>query len=570
MKISILKLLTDSSPNKVFISVLLGGISGIAYALLIPIVMFAIRPDEGAFRTIDTVTDSFLGMDVANYPFAKLFLFVCLVILLCKTLSQILLTHVALDIRQQIRLQLAEKILKAPYSFIEHVGRARLVASLNIDVPGIISGASVIPGLLVNVIQLLGMLAFIAILNFDVFILVLQGVAFGVVSFQAFMYFARKLTKRARGVMDSAQASFEGVVDGIKELKLDKDKREIYLEEVLAINEAEVTRLSKHARSIVRVAKNYGDMISFFIIGIIGFIFVNYHSLSTQELIGVIMALLYLTGPIVYLLDATSSILMARVYLRNLNDLFAAFKEEDAKPPEPILQEWIKIRLQDIVYRFSHGDSSFVLGPINLEICRGEITFIVGGNGSGKSTLSKILSMHYNPCSGVMKFDDTMIDSTTVESARQKVFAIYSDYYLFKRLFSPMTPDKKKQVNALLKVMKLDNSVSVEDGEFSTTKLSDGQRRRLALIVALFESRDCFIFDEWAADQDPEFKEIFYKRIIPELSSKGKAVIVVTHDDRYFDAADKIVCMENGVIVKRSSVKSKKNIDEFDVADFFV
>ena len=570
MKVNILSLLTEKSPNKVFLSVVLGGISGVAYAFLIPIVLFAIREDSGSYRLLDTVKDSVWGLDVANYPFARIFFAICVIIIICKTLSQLLLTHVALDIRVQLRLKLAEKILNAPYSFVEHVGRARLIASLNIDVPSIINGAAVIPGVLVNSLQLLGMLGFIAVLNIDVFIFILEAVVFGVLSFQAFMYFARKLTVKARNRMDISQEAFEGLVDGIKELKMDKDKRETYLRDVLAHNEFEVTRLSKKAGSIMRVARNYGDMISFFIIGVISFVFVNYHAISTEELIGVIMALLYLTGPIVYLLDASSDIILARVYLAKINELFRTFEEEKVDEPKDLFQQWSSIRLRDIRYTFANQDSTFSLGPVDLDINRGEITFIVGGNGSGKSTLSKIISLHYQASSGTVSIDDTPVDPTTLESARRRMFAIYSDYYLFKQLFAPVTQEKINQINALLKVMKLDQRVTFEEGKFSTTQLSDGQRRRLALIVALFEAKDCYIFDEWAADQDPEFKEVFYKRVLPELKAKGKAVIVVTHDDRYFDTADKLVFMENGVVVNGRGFQVKKKIEEFDVSDFFV
>jgi putative ATP-binding cassette transporter len=85
---------------------------------------------------------------------------------------------------------------------------------------------------------------------------------------------------------------------------------------------------------------------------------------------------------------------------------------------------------------------------------------------------------------------------------------------------------------------------------FSTTKLSQGQRKRLALLTSLIEARPIHIFDEWAADQDPHYKEIFYSKLLPGLKAQGKTIIVVTHDDRYFHKGDRVVKLEDGKIVQ--------------------
>ena len=71
-----------------------------------------------------------------------------------------------------------------------------------------------------------------------------------------------------------------------------------------------------------------------------------------------------------------------------------------------------------------------------------------------------------------------------------------------------------------------------------------------ALIVALLEGKQVFVFDEWAADQDPLFRKIFYQRLLPELKSRGKTVVAVTHDDRYFAVADQVIKLEEGKVVQ--------------------
>ncbi|MBV8965468.1 MAG: ABC transporter ATP-binding protein, partial [Mycobacteriaceae bacterium] len=97
----------------------------------------------------------------------------------------------------------------------------------------------------------------------------------------------------------------------------------------------------------------------------------------------------------------------------------------------------------------------------------------------------------------------------------------------------------------------LEHKVQVRDGVFSTIDLSQGQRKRLALLTAYLEDRPIYVFDEWAADQEPQFRDVFYTEIITGLARRGKTVIVITHDDRYFHCADKIVKLDFGQIVDR-------------------
>jgi putative ATP-binding cassette transporter len=88
----------------------------------------------------------------------------------------------------------------------------------------------------------------------------------------------------------------------------------------------------------------------------------------------------------------------------------------------------------------------------------------------------------------------------------------------------------------------------VKDGRLSTLDLSQGQRKRLALLAAFVQDRPMYVFDEWASDQDPMFKQLFYRQILPDLKSRGKTVIVISHDDRYYDVADRVIKLESGQI----------------------
>jgi putative ATP-binding cassette transporter len=115
-------------------------------------------------------------------------------------------------------------------------------------------------------------------------------------------------------------------------------------------------------------------------------------------------------------------------------------------------------------------------------------------------------------------------------------------------------PDLDAQAHRYLIELELSAKVQVIDGVLSTISLSHGQRKRLALLSAFLEDRPIYIFDEWAADQDPHYREIFYSRLLPDLKARGKTVLVISHDDRYYHLGDRILRLDYGQLVEDGSV----------------
>jgi putative ATP-binding cassette transporter len=543
------KLFSSKSPNKVFISLILGVLAGISYAILIPIVMASIDHRNDLTTVLDN-TIHIYGLEISNYRFALIFVAVCSFILLSRTLSQIFLSRVALDATTALRVKAYQHIVDAPVAELEKIGSSKLITAITTDVARIIMGATVIPNVLVSAVTLAGMLCYIYILNDFIFWFVVKALVFGVITYQIPMFIGNKYFERGRSNFDALQEAIRGLIYGVKELKLNADKRRRYFEDILLSSEYSVLNNGKRANTIVVAAANYGDLLSFFVIGVVAYIFVSYHAIGADKLIGSVMVLLYITGPVALILNAMPQVANARVSLRRVNALFEKLdKEGVAKAANPMVQ-WDAISLSEVCYVHNLDGSSFKLGPVNLEIRKGWTTFIVGGNGSGKSTLSKLISLHYTASEGGIYFGDTLIDKSSTEAARQHISSIFTDYYLFDRLLIDMDSDQELLVNNYLKKFELDKKVSVVAGRFSTTALSDGQRKRLALLVAFLEDRELYIFDEWAADQDPIFKRIFYNEILPELRARNKAVVVISHDDRYFHVADCVFVMEDGQLVR--------------------
>ena len=205
------------------------------------------------------------------------------------------------------------------------------------------------------------------------------------------------------------------------------------------------------------------------------------------------------------------------------------------------------LELTDVSYTFPRveGFEPFHLGPVNLRIEQGDITFIVGENGCGKTTLIKLLLGLYAPQKGSIELNGQAIVAANRDDYRQLFTTIFADYYLFDDVIQGDKPIPA-DADRYLKRLEIGHKVTITDGVFSTTDLSTGQRKRLALVNAWLEERPVLVFDEWAADQDPTFRRIFYTELLPDLKRLGKTIIVISHDDRYFDVADQIVRMEAG------------------------
>jgi len=539
------------APNKIFISVVLGGIAGMGYASLIPVVVSSLAPNTLGLEPAAASTVTLFGIEVSNPRFALLFFAICALIFVARLSSRLILVGVSLALTADLRVRLCRAIARAPVADIELAGGAKLTAVLTEDVRRIVTGSLLLPNLLTNFVTFLGTLTFLMYLNMSTFLFVISAIFCGLVVYQIPIFFGGRIFKKSREMFDDVQEAVRGLIYGVKELKLDANKRAIYFDDVLNERERILLKNERSAFATFIAAESYGDMISFFIIGTMAFIFVNYNAISTAELIGVVMALLYITGPISAIMGAAPQIAMAKASMKKVEALFGNLKEENSSAAAASEIPWHHMALSNVTYshRADASSDGFSIGPISLAISKGEVVFLVGGNGSGKSTLGKVLSLHYEATGGQITFDGVAVTNTNVGVYRQGISAIFTDYYLFDRFLHDLDDIQLRRANSLLASLRIDDKVSIIDGKFSTLKLSDGQRKRLALLVALMDGKQLYIFDEWAADQDPVFKEIFYKEILPELKKLGKAVVVISHDDRYFDVADRVFMFENGQVL---------------------
>lgn len=356
----------------------------------------------------------------------------------------------------------------------------------------------------------------------------------------------RDVTRRAHLACQEWLALHNHTILGAKELRLSAERNEALVRGRLVRASREFFRLEGFAGFLQSLADAITQLILFAALGAAAYL--AYRSgLQTAEIVAFGVVFMYLATSVQDSIPIVLFALQKPIAEKRLLDLEAQLAEFQPEAPSTagaIPDDWDEISTEQLL--FSRRGENFVLGPIDVTVRRNTIVFVVGGNGSGKTTFLKALSGLYPLTGGSVWLGDTKIVAANRAAYRQRFAGVFFDFHLFDGELLPTEPDLVERGNDYLRLLELDSLVELASGKFSSVALSQGQRRRLALVAAYLEDRDIYVFDEWAADQDPQFKTVFYRRLLPELKARGKTVIVVTHDDRYFDVADQLVKLENG------------------------
>src|SRR5882757_3579628 len=478
-------------------------------------------------------------------------------------LSQVILAKYSQAAIAHLRRSLAQKILAVPLRHLEELGAARLMVALTEDVKAVAESLLMIPNFTVNIATLCGGAVYLCWHSWKIALGMFLFILFGAIGYRLLIANGFARLRFAREEADKLFAHFRALTEGVKELKLHRNRRGKFLSDCI---QTATENFSRHnVAAVIRfiLAQGWSQLLFFALLGLILFLLPSLQNVGPQELTGYVVIALWLIGPLTGVLGVLSAFGRANVALEKIEKLgfsLAAHNTEEfsvVKPENEILFE--QLELVGVTHSYNHekDDSHFILGPVNLTFRPGELVFIVGGNGSGKSTLAKIITGLYPPESGEIHLDGKKITNGDRDDYRQLFSAVFSDFYIFETLLGLNTTNLDGQARNYLAELHLDHKVKVRNGKLSTIDLSQGQRKRLALLTAYLEDRPFYLFDEWASDQDPQFKEIFYRQILPDLKARGKAVVVITHDDRYFSAADRVIKLDYGKLVqdRRTSIR---------------
>jgi putative ATP-binding cassette transporter len=486
-----------------------------------------------------------------------------------RKIVQTKMINISNGVTLDLRVGLLSKLLSTRYQQFEKLHDGRIFTTLNGDT-AVLAGSA---GLFVNIItnSITAFSAFIYLASISLF-------STGVVLFVVItmVFYNSEVSKRARVFMEKARDTanvymnlLNNLIRGYKELSLHRDKKREYKEDLIQsckdFRKSNIISRTKFVNSSL-----IGDSFVMIIIGVLSIVVPRViTSVNVLTLIGFIMVLLYLIGPINALMRAIPSLTGLRVSWNRIQELVRDLEITDKKES---VKEFVKnidlrvksheidrnipyykkepvksINVEGIRFEYQSEDESerFAIGPIDFEVNSGETLFIVGGNGSGKTTLANVLTGLYVPDDGTIRINGREVTNSQLGENYSTVF---SNYHLFRKLYNINAAEKEPEIQRYLKLLRMEEKVKLVGKTYSRIELSGGQRKRLALFQCYLEDRPIFLFDELAADQDPEFRRFFYRDLLVQMKKEGKIVIAITHDDHYFDVADKIMKLDMGKI----------------------
>ncbi|MTD28649.1 multidrug ABC transporter permease/ATP-binding protein [Erwinia sorbitola] len=468
-----------------------------------------------------------------------------LLLLMAVTLgSQLALTMLGHHFVYRLRGEFIKRILDTRVERIEQIGNAQLLASLTSDVRNITIAFVRLPELIQGIILTIGSAAYLAWLSPKMMVVTSVWVAVTIIG--GWLLVARVYQHMAvlRETEDRLYHDFQIIIEGRKELALNRQRAQQIFENVYSEDAKTYRHHIVRADTYHLSAVNWSNIM---MLGAIGLAFYLANSLGwadTAVAATYSLTLLFLRTPMLSAVGALPTLLTAQVAFDKLNTFNLAPYEAEF-PQLPAAKNWQTLELRNLM--FHYGDNGFHVGPVNMTLKRGELVFLIGGNGSGKSTLAMLLTGLYQPVSGEILLDGQVVDSSSMESYRRLFSAVFTDVHLFDRLIddSGQALDPAL-VQSWLERLKMQDKIKLEGNRVLNLKLSKGQTKRLALLLATAEQRDILLLDEWAADQDPHFRRIFYRELLPWLQSLGKTVFAISHDDHYFLHADRLLEMRDG------------------------
>ena len=567
-----IKFFWDISWLNILIATMTGLISGGGNATVISLINQAVRE--------------------ASIPNALLyFAGLALLTIVTSMISQFMLINLSQNAIYQLRLRLSENILSSPLHHLEKLGENRLLATLTDDVRVLSHAVSAIPSLCIDLATVIGCLVYLAWISNVIFALTIATSSLAIWCVQTRLDKAQRLFSVARAEEDNLFKHFQAITRGTKELKLHRLRRAEFFSQNLQGSAAKLRQKNQTAMYSFAIANGVGQFAQLSSLALILFILPWFLHIPIPMLSTYVLTTTYLSLPLQNLLRRLPDLLQGNVALQKI-DLMKLSLTTQTEIETPInfysirQASELKLELDRVTYLYRPGDDEqsflsypnnlslppkhghppeqrhqladiqrpaqdekgFLLGPISLFLQSGQVTYIVGGNGSGKSTLAKLITGLYLPKTGSIYLDGILITDESQEWYRQHFSAIFSDFYLFDTYLGLNHSGLDLEVESYLKQLQLNHKVQVKNGVLSTTNLSQGQRKRLALLTAYLEDRPIYLFDEWASDQEPLFRDLFYKQILVKLKERGKIVIVITHDDRYFHLANQIVKLDYGKV----------------------
>lgn len=545
----LIRFLMKYSPEKLMMAIIAGLIGGAASTALLVVVNAGLSHSSA----VQSLFYVFLGLAG--------------VAMITRAASALVLASIGENSMFELRMRVSRQILAVPLQSLEEAGIPRLLTTVTDDILNMLNAVANVPIVCINVAAVATCLLFLAYESWLLFLIVMLLIVVLLFTAQLPFIVASRHFTLSRKEHNVLMGHLRALISGIKELKVNRQRKKEFVIDL----GASANRYKEHMLRAMRIAvlgATWAEMLSFLTIGLLVFVVPHFMSVSNATLMNFVLIMLYLMEPIEFLQHQAPQFAKGVVAIKSIEDLGLTLAKTGAEEEEPASHavrksEWNWIQFTDVLfsYKAKDGNNRFVLGPVNLGFGPGELIFITGGNGSGKTTLGKLFVGLYKPEAGRVELDGNLVNDNSREDYSQLFSAVFADFFLFEKLLGTDKIGLDEKAETYLRRLQLDRKVQVKDGVFSTVDLSQGERKRLALLVAYLENRSIFLFDEWAADQDRNFKTFFYQELLPDLRARGKTILVISHDDRYYGVANRVIKLDDGQIVEdvRQTAESLAN-----------
>ncbi|WP_409523619.1 cyclic peptide export ABC transporter [Nitrincola sp. MINF-07-Sa-05] len=473
--------------------------------------------------------------------------------------NELLRARLFARVNYDLQLRMIRRVSATPLEQIERIGLSKVIATLTQDLPVAVRYFHLLPELCVNLAIVLCGLVFMAYLSLPMLGLIAACLLLTGLVITLLVLGTRKDLASIREQVDSVMFHYQNLVRGAKELTLNRHRKRHFTGKLTNIL-TDVRTRTQRVLSLLAWMESWGQLAILAILGGIVFLASYLLPVSGEIIVSFVIILLFLLEPIEVIISHLDELVQAKVAFNKIDKL--RLSEEESSDTTRLLT-WVEsnnkvLSLENVVYRYEKEDEgqlkAFQLGPLSLQLKPGEVTLIIGGNGTGKSTLLKVICGLYPPQSGQLEIAGEPVCEQNLATYRDHFSLIMPDFCLFEDVLDANgQPCSDEQVAAMLTQLRLDKVVGCKDGKLDKLELSQGQRKRLALLLMYFEFRPIVLLDEWAADQDPTFKRIFYEEILPGLKAQGKTVVVVSHDEHYFDSADRVYKLDEGQLQLKTS-----------------
>jgi putative ATP-binding cassette transporter len=447
-----------------------------------------------------------------------------------------------------LRMELIAKVAATNYQNFESIDKGRIYATLHDDTETIGTTAVMFVPLIINGIMIACIFIYMSVISFWMALGMFGVSALVSLCYYLFCIQAEQSLEKARDSLGDYLRLISGLLDGFKELSMHRAKSEEYQREL----EESCGRYRDHSKAgsiHFNNAMIWGDSLFLILLaGITFFLPAFFPGIIRQSaILQFTMIVLYLIGSVNEIMSIIPMAAKMRVSWKRVHEFIRDIPVSGPEAGPAVKKEPVQsFALEDVVFEYpGQGMEKFVVGPVSFKLSRGQILFIIGGNGSGKTTLAKLITGLYSPHSGRILINGRKVEGVALS---EYFSAVFSDLYLFKKMYNADLQAKQAVIQEYLTLLQLDNKVTVENNTFSTVDLSGGQRKRLALLKCYLEDNPIYLFDEWAADQDPHFRRFFYRVLLPGMKREGKIIIAITHDDHYFDVADMLIKLDFGKI----------------------